>query len=569
MRIFCKANLIILRTNTIKMIRKFTMASLLMLVATLTLSAQNQYRKQVRPTKNVILMIPDGCALPVYSIARWYQIYNKLGGDRLAVDPYICGVVKSYNSNATIGDSAPTTSCYMTGYLSQAGNIAIYPRVDKVHDIHPVDSTKSYQPLTTVMEAAKYDLGKSTGLVATVQFTHATPADCSSHHYNRGKQRIIASQQVANKVDVVMASGNKFLTPELEEELKSRGTRVIRDDINAFKDYDAEENLWALFENEIMPYDMDRDETKIPSLAEMTEKAIDRLSKNENGFFLMVEGSQIDWAAHGNDVAAMLTEYLAFDKAVQVAMDFAQSNTETTVIVVSDHGTGGMSLGRRDFYNYAARGLDDVFGNISKVKASTRKLEQLLLKAKPEQFKAIVKEYTSFDITDDELETLLMSSNYKEGDYMKVSNSVNLSSSLVKIINARNFFGFTTGGHTGEDMLLSAYHPDGDLPMGMNTNIEINKYLCDAIGLKRPLDDITSEIFVKHSEVFQGMNCQIDDSDEFPVLTVKKGKKELKIPAFKSYVYQDGEKINLNSVVVYIDKNKTFYVPKLLKSYLN
>lgn len=545
--------------------RKLPMLCFLLFAAVFSLVAQNQYREKVRPTKNVILMIPDGCSLSVYSASRWYQIYNKLGGDRLAVDPYICGVVKTYNSNAPIGDSAPTTSAYMTGYLSQAGNVSIYPEVDPVHDIYPVDADKSYQPLTTVLEAAKYDLNKSTGLVVTVQFTHATPADCSSHHYSRSKMNYIASQQVANKIDVVMGGGSKYLTPDLQKELKDMGTRVLIDDIDAFRKYDGNENLWALFNEKIMPFDIDRDDTKTPSLEEMTKKAIERLSKNENGFFLMVEGSKIDYAGHSNDAATLMTEYLAFDRAVQAAIDFAKTNTETTVVVVSDHGTGGFSIGERNFKNYSRRGLDDTFGKVSKIKTSISRLEEILTESKPDDFKEIIKENTGIDITADQLQELLMSKNYKEGDYMQVSNSVNLSSTLAKIINKGSVFGFSTGGHTGEDMLLSVYHPDGQVPMGMNTNIELNKYLCDVVGLQRPLDDITNEIFVKHTDVFKGMKYTIDPSKNAPTLTVKSGKKEMVIPAFKSKAYLDGKEIELKSTTVYIDKNNTFYIPRFLR----
>lgn len=547
--------------------RKIILFSMLIAFCGQILVAQNQYKKSVNPTKNVILMIPDGTSIGVYSAARWYQIYNKLGGDQLAVDPYWCGTVKTYNSNAPIGDSAPTTSAYMTGYLSQAGNVAIYPEVDEVHDIYPVDASKSLQPLTTVLEASKYDLNKSTGLVVTVQFPHATPADCSSHHYDRGRYDILASQQVANKLDVVIGSGNEFLTEGLQKELEAMGTKVIRDDADAFRKYDASQNLWALFEKTNLPYDMDRDDSQIPSLSEMTSKAIDRLSKNENGFFLMVEGSQVDYAAHANDPVALMTEYLAFDKAVQVAIDFAKKEGNTTVVVLSDHGNSGFTIGEYGFQNYARRGLDDVFGNVSKFKVSARKLEEILLKAKPEDFKKIIKDNTDIDVTDEELKTLLSSKNYKEGDYMNMSNSVNLSSSLTKLMTSRTYFGFTTGGHTGEDVLVAAYHPDGHVPMGMNTNVEFNKYLCDVVGLQRPLDEITSEIFAKHTDVFAGLDCKIEAKDgEYPNLVVKKGKKQMIIPAFKSTVQLNKKNIELKSTTVYMEKNNTFYIPTFLRA---
>ena len=152
------------------------------------------YRKGVRPTKNIILMIPDGTSIGVVTAARWYQIYNELGGKNLAIDPYFCGTVMTFSSNAPIGDSAPTTSCYMTGMPQQVGNVAIYPLADPEHDLVEVDSTMSYQPLATILEAARIVKNKATGLVVKVEFPHATPAVCSAHHYKRGRYDLLGSQ---------------------------------------------------------------------------------------------------------------------------------------------------------------------------------------------------------------------------------------------------------------------------------------------------------------------------------------------------------------------------------------
>lgn len=542
--------------------------SISLLLFNCTEPKQGQYRTPVKPTKNVILMIPDGTSIGVVSAARWYQIYNKLGSDRLAIDPYLCGTVKTYNSNAPVGDSAPTTSCYMTGYLSQAGNVAIYPAVDSVHDIHPVDPARSYQPLTTVLEAAKYDLKKSTGLVATVEFTHATPADCSSHYYDRGNYKYLASQIANNNIDVVIGGGVKELSDPIRAHLESIGTQLITDDLTAFREYDASQNVWALFTEGAMPLDIDRDESKYPSLEEMTRTAIDRLSKNENGFFLMVEGSQVDWAAHSNDAVGIITEYLAFDRAVQAAIDFAEKDGNTTVVVLSDHGNSGFTIGVKGFKNYTRRGLDDYFGIVSGYKVSARQLHTLLLQAKPEEYKNIIKGNTGLELQDDEFKQLVELRGKLEDDYTKIGNSVNFESYVTQLMNARLPFGFTTGGHTGEDVLLAAYHPSGDVPMGMNTNVELNKYLCDVVGLTRPLDDITNEIFAKHTDVFAGMDYSIDTSKDFPVLTVKDGANELVIPAFVSVAKLNGKDVKLNSVTVYMDKNETFYVPRSLKAEL-
>lgn len=538
---------------------------LIILFSFSTLSAQ-QYRKPVKPTKNVILMIPDGTSIGVVSAARWYQTYNN-NGMNLAIDPYICGTVKTFSSNAPIGDSAPTTACYMTGMPQQTGNISIYPLADPENDLVPVDAAKAYQPLATILEAAKYQKNKAVGLVVTVEFPHATPADCAAHYYARSEYKYIAPQMAYQDLDVMFGGGNSILTDDIKAYFKSNGTTLIQDNLESFRNMKDDGKVWALFSERELPYDIDRDSTKIPSLAEMTETAIDRLSKNENGFFLMVEGSKIDWSAHANDAVGCITEYLAFDKAVAKALEFAQKDGETTVIIMPDHGNSGFTIGRRDLKRYDKASIDDLFKNVSSFKRTGEGLEKILLNAEPSQFKSIFKEYTNIDLTDDELSLLLSSKNYKkESDYMKVSNSENMITSIINIMNSHTYFGFTSGGHTGEEVFLAAYHPNGDLPIGMNTNMEINKYLSDVVGLEKTLAEMTNEVFAKHTDVFKGMEYSIDKSTDFPVLKVKKGNKTLSIPAFKSVAYLNSEPISLGTVAVYIDKNDTFYIPKDLSS---
>lgn len=542
------------------------MRCIILIFMTILLCSQSwaqQYHRPVKPVKNVIVMIPDGTSIGVVSAARWYQIYNKLGGENLNIDPYICGTAKTFSSNAPIGDSAPTTSAYMTGMPQQTGNVSIYPVADPANDLIYVDPSKAYQPLTTILEAAKVDKNKAVGLVVTVEFPHATPADCSAHYHKRGEYKYIASQMAYNNLDVMFGGGNSILTDDIKEYFNSNGTVLIQDDVEKFRSFDGKEKVWALFQEKDLPYDLDRDDSKIPSLAEMTTKAINRLSKDENGFFLMVEGSKVDWVAHGNDAVGCITEYLAFDKAVAAAIDFAKKDGETAVIILPDHGNSGFTIGRRDLKAYDKASIDKLFANVSKYKRTGEGLEKILLKEKPENVRAIIKEYTDIDITDEEFEKLMQSKNYHESNYMKVSDSPNMTATLIDIMNKRTYFGFTTGGHTGEEVFLAAYHPEGTLPLGMNTNTQINNYLQDLLGLSKTLPEITDEIFAKHKDVFNGYNYKIDKTNkDFPVLVVKKGQKTLEIPAFKSVAYIDKQPFDLGSVTVYIDENDTFYLPK-------
>ena len=519
------------------------------------------FAREVKPVKNVILMIPDGTSIGVYSAARWYKVYNNMG-DALHIDPYFTGTVSTFSSNAPIGDSAPTTSCYMTGIPSRSGYISTYPVHDPGNDLYPIDPTMAYQPLATILEASRIENNKATGLVVTCEFPHATPADCAAHHYNRGNYNALAPQIAYQNLDVMIGGGNEMLTDDIKHHFQNNGTRLIQNDKNAMLNYNEENPLWALFGDRALPYDLDRNPDTTPSLSEMTEKAIDILSKKENGFFLMVEGSQVDWAAHGNDPVGIITEYLAFDEAVGKAIEFAKKDGETAVVILSDHGNSGMTIGKAECKGYDKLTLEQLFGEVSKYKNTASGIEQKLIDVKPEDMKAEFKKHTNIDLTDDELKSLLSSKNYKEGNYMEITNSPNLTHNIINIINSRMCFGFTTGGHTGEEVLLAAYHPDGDVPMGHLKNTDINDYLFKVSGLKTPLTKMTQRIFAKHHEVFDGLQYTIEDKDaDIPILVVRNKKNTLRVPAFSSVASLNGKTFDLGSVTVYIDKNDTFYLP--------
>jgi alkaline phosphatase len=523
--------------------------------------------QEVKPVKNIIVMIPDGTSVDVYSAARWFKFYNNLG-EGLHVDPYITGTVTTFSSNAPIGDSAPTGSAYATGVLQQSGNVAIHPEVSE-NDLFQADPSRTWQPAATILEALKIEKQKAVGLVVTCEFPHATPADFSAHHYKRSNFSALAAQMAYQNLDVMFGGGNGILTGDIKQHFKNNGTTLISDDRNALLNYAGDEKVWALFGDKALPYDMDRNPDKVPSLTEMTEKALQLLSKKEEGFFLMVEGSQVDWAAHANDAATIINEFLAFDEAVGKVMEFAKNDGNTAVIILSDHGNSGFTIGSNNCPGYDKLTLAQLFDAVSKIKLSANGLESILGKTKPENIKATFKEYTDIDITDEELQTLLSSKNYQEGDYTKVGTSNNLAHNIVNILNSRSCFGFTTGGHTGEEVLLAAYHPQGDVPKGNLTNTQVNRYLQQVSGLSLSLRDLSDRIFLKHADVFSGMSYSIDKTNpDFPLLVVKKGKDKLEIPAFSSVAKKNGKPFDIGSVVVYIDKNDTFYLPKELREKL-
>lgn len=520
--------------------------------------------QEVRPTKNLIVMIPDGTTLSVLSASRWLKVYRN-EGTRLHVDPYISGTVTTFSSNAPIGDSAPTTSTYMTGVPQQAGNVAIYPVADPDNDLVKLNPDSAYQPLVTILEAMQMEQNKAAGLVVTCEFPHATPADCAAHSYSRSDYKAIAPQMAFNNLSVMFGGGNEFVSDDMKQHFKNTGTTLIQNDRNAMLNFNGEK-VWALFQDRAMSYDLDRNPAEEPSVSEMTEKAIEVLNKNPNGFFLMVEGSKVDWAAHANDPAGIIGEYLAFDEAVGKAIEFAKKDGNTTVVILPDHGNSGFSIGRNGMKrSYSRMTLEELFGAVSQYKRTAEGLEKILLNTKQDEIKSVFKKYTGIEITDAEKEKLLSSKNYKSVDYTKASEAQNMGHYITGIYNERTGFGYTTGGHTGEEVFLAVYHPQGDALSGNVRNTELHDYLYKVSGLKTSMKEHTANAFAKHSDVFAGMKYQIIQKGGKPNLVVKLKRQTLEIPAFSSVATLNGKPVELGSVAVFVDKNNTFYLPRKLK----
>ncbi|WP_297949378.1 alkaline phosphatase [uncultured Porphyromonas sp.] len=558
----------------------------LLLLALLALgcgSLWGQLPATVKPVRNIIVMIPDGTSLPALSLARWYQRYQHPDKIHLHLDSILCGTVLTYCSDAPIGDSAPTTSCYMTGIPSQSGFIATYP-VSTDHDLQPLDPKLAYQPMTTLLEAGKWKLGKRTGLVVTCEFTHATPADCSAHSYNRKKYDWIAPQIVNLPVDVVIGGGNKIITPALQQSFKDQGIPYFANDLESMRAFQGKQ-MWALFGEYDMPYDLDRDPSKVPSLAESCQKAISLLNDPEGeGFFLMVEGSKVDWAAHANDPVGIASEMLAFDKAVGVALDFARRDGNTAIIIMPDHGNSGLSIGLQRLRQGDKQGPEVLFGQLTAIKRTAAGLAKMLNEAPNDQARELFHKYAAIDLSEEELDALYQCEEYKNSpiplEQRKGSSAQtglyngSLSAVVILIYQQHMPFGFTTHSHTGEEVFMAAYHPQGTRPMGMILNTEVNEYLCRLWGLEGQLPLITQEAYVPHKQLFEGQNCRIVGAEgqipDYLEVSLAKSKKlriypfspKMAIGTDKDFKRGKEKLLKAPNNAVWVDKTQTFYLNK-------
>ncbi|MGL4854679.1 MAG: alkaline phosphatase, partial [Lentisphaeria bacterium] len=276
-------------------------------------------------TKNIILMIPDGVGHANVTLAR------NMVKNALALDPYLCGAVNTSSANSNVTDSAAAATAYATGQRTNNGYVGV---------------NCDFSPLPSLAEIAKLN-NKLVGIVTTDELFGATPAGFSAHVTHRSEGENIIEQLVYQDFHVVMGGGRRLLKPHnrndkenLIEEIKKLGYSYIEtkeqlDNVNKGK-------IWGCFNDGIITPVLNGGSE--PSLKNMTKKAIEAMKNHHEGFFLMVEGAQPDKGNHLQDAIYATSEFLAFDAAVAVALEFAKKNEDTLVIIVSDHETGGLTL---------------------------------------------------------------------------------------------------------------------------------------------------------------------------------------------------------------------------------
>ncbi|MBM4102588.1 MAG: alkaline phosphatase [Planctomycetes bacterium] len=282
--------------------------------------------------RNVIFCIGDGMGTNEIALARQKVVGQggKLWMERLP----IAGLVRTFAANHAVTDSAAAVTAMACGVKTKNGTIGIGT------------DNKTYASILEVLSKK----GWRTGLAATSSITHATPAGFASHVSSRGSEEEIAEQMFNNRVDVLFGGGRKFWLSA-----GSHGSNLLIAAQRAgYYIVQSREEMMKLTSGPVLGLFADNGMTTFapePSLAEMTQKAIALLSaKNkdwfvpEPKFFLMVEGSQIDWAGHANDTDNSIRQTLLFDMAVREAIEFARMDRSTLVIVTADHETGGLLL---------------------------------------------------------------------------------------------------------------------------------------------------------------------------------------------------------------------------------
>jgi alkaline phosphatase len=309
--------------------------------------------------RNIIFMVPDGMGLSCVTAARVFK--NGCNGELLHLEtlPQI-GYQRTHSANSTVTDSAAAASAWACGEKYRNGEISC-------HD-DDGDGKCNDPVIPTILEMAKRR-GKATGLVATSTITHATPAAWGAHVHSRRCETEIARQYVQKTgIDVLLGGG---IGPDKREACQKPSSINPSDLVaSAQSEYgyahvttksgldaaarQGKSKVLGLFTNQGKTPETYRVERTLsypkeePTLPHMTAVALHILAKDQDGFFLMVEGSQIDWANHANDIRYQIGETLAFDEAVKVVLDWIDKHPErknhTLLVIVADHDCGGFAI---------------------------------------------------------------------------------------------------------------------------------------------------------------------------------------------------------------------------------
>ena len=308
----------------------------------------SNYKKRTGKTaRNIIFMVSDGMSSGTLNMAdlllqkkegrgsTWIDLYRKNLATRALMD--------TASANSLVTDSAAGSSAWGGGRRVKNSSLN-------------VNADGSFNK--PILQKFK-DAGKAVGCVTTVPITHATPAGFCVNFKHRNMQDKIASKYLELKFDVMLGGGLEYFdgSKRLDKrdifgDFEKAGFQVVKDK-KQLALANNEKPLLGVFYNDGFPYSLDLEnnaelKAKVPTLAEMTRKAIDLMANKSEGFVLQVEGGKVDWAAHGNDASALLYEQIAFDMAIAEAVKFAEKREDTLVVITSDHGNSNPGLIKSD-----------------------------------------------------------------------------------------------------------------------------------------------------------------------------------------------------------------------------
>lgn len=432
-------------------------------------------QKTIRTAKNIIFLVSDGMSNGTLSMAdlllqrkfgkrsTWLTLYDEQMVSRALMD--------TASANSFVTDSAAASSSWGGGVRVNNGALNVNP-----------DGSEN----KPILQKFK-DAGKSVGCVTTVPVTHATPAGFCVTSKKRDDQAEIALKYLSLRFDVMMGGGMEYFVKDKRSDkqdvlklFKDNGFDVALDK-KGMQQTTGNKPILGVFHDGGLPFALDAahqpEKSKVPTLAEMTRKAISVLSNNKKGFVMQVEGGKVDWAAHANDCGALLYDQIAFDEAVKVALDFAEADKETLVVITTDHGNAnpGLFYGSKANSNFDTvikhRFTNEWILNGINNQTSAGVLRDRVMEAqgwvlKDEEARELLKYYTNLS---------------DEGLY----NPRHLPfKRFAQIQEKHTSVGWGSMDHSGDYVELALYGPGSELLKPFIKNYELHQLMLEATAIK-------------------------------------------------------------------------------------
>ncbi|WP_106915602.1 alkaline phosphatase [Chryseobacterium aurantiacum] len=438
-------------------------------------SGRNTDLPKIGKAKNIIFMVSDGMSLGTLSMAdlysrnilgkgsNWLNLYHEKKVSRALMD--------TASASSIVTDSAAASSAFGGGIRVKNGVLNMGANGEK------------HIPIWQKFKKA----GKKAGCVTTVTATHATPAGFCVNSAKRNAEPQIAEMYVDLGIDVLMGGGDEFFNPDKREDkkdlysvYKEKKYQIFKNR-NDLKSIKKGEKVLGIFSTGALPYTIDKNNLaefkNTPTLAEMASVAIDQMKEHPEGFVLQIEGGKVDWAAHANDVAALIHDQLAFDEAVKTVMDFAEKDGNTLVIITTDHGNANPGT----IYG------SDATTNFNSISAYQYTNEYILNKIHKDfsikDIKDWIYEGNKIILNDDEAKHLLSFYNgleKEEGLYNYKKLPFKLYSEIQK---SRNSVGWISMDHSGDYVEVAAYGPGSELLQPFIKNTDLHYLMLKASSL--------------------------------------------------------------------------------------
>jgi alkaline phosphatase len=407
--------------------------------------------------KNIIMVVADGMG-PAYTTA--YRLYNDDPAtpaiELTALDPFLIGTAQTYPAaeSGYVTDSAASATALSSGVKTYNGAIGV--DVDK-------------NPIESVLQRAK-KLGMRTGVAVTSQIVHATPASYVAHNESRRNYNEIADSFVDDRIDgkniadVMLGGGWRYFIREdrnIVNEFKQLGYQYA-DSYTDLLALPKGKPTLGLFGDVGLPAALD--DVNPHRLSVLAESAIAQL-ENVNGYFLLVEASQVDWAGHGNDIASAMAEMEDLEHTIKMLKNYVDAHPDTLVVLTADHSTGGLTIGANGDYRWSPEFIRNMKASV--LTAAEKMIEQ-------EDMTLYVENVFGFELSTDEKNIISgMTSEMRPKER---------ESMLKSILDKRTNTGWTTSGHTGVDVEVYAFGAGAQAFAGNINNTDIAKNIFDYLG---------------------------------------------------------------------------------------